>query len=192
MAQVVGRCEVEVRSRKLGYLNNYQAMLSSIAQHGAELLLMRFAPTSGLGIGSRRLRRRRDALPTLCISPGPPRGPVVQCWHCGNPQPAAHTVRRGGRNGTGRGAPAGRTLVRTARATGSARPGHSSCGRTRRCTNLCITRHVPTIDTEPNRFVRLSGVATSVARRMPYGYATHCKQARKTPLSLEGSARSTR
>jgi hypothetical protein len=44
-AGVIGRCDLEVRSRKLNYLEDYRSMLSSIAREGAELLLQRFSPT---------------------------------------------------------------------------------------------------------------------------------------------------
>ena len=49
-AEITGRCEVEVRSRKLDYESEYRSMLGRIATEAAELAQSSFAPSSLRGL----------------------------------------------------------------------------------------------------------------------------------------------
>lgn len=147
---------VEVRARKLGYLDDFQYMLRDLADAATELIAHRFAPTSrqfGLGDGDvHTLTQRVAVIRSILRSPALEaalqqilRRPYV-AWR------AEVEDRR-----IARGVPSGSAVLRTLVKAGRripAPPGLRIGGLESLPKHIPVTRTVATVDNVPNRFVR--------------------------------------
>ena len=156
-ARLVGSCELEVRSRKLGYLTDYRAMLSSIAQEGAELLLMRFAPTMLSALipdtetDARTLYQQFAFLRSLLEDPSFEAAVAIILNH-----PHEQFEREQEIKPAGRGFPTGSGLIRQFAGPGPRVPAPMAVGLISHIPRtLIIDQFSGTLDTEPNRFVRM-------------------------------------
>jgi predicted component of viral defense system (DUF524 family) len=155
---LVGRCDLEVRSRKLDYLEDYRAMLSSIAREGAELLLMRFSPsqigslTPDTDADAQTLYQRFAFLRSLLEE----RSFVAALASIVSRPHESFEVEEEMRP-PGRGAPGGSALVRQLTGPGLRVATDTPIGPVEHLpAKLAVGRFAATFDTEPNRFVRMA------------------------------------
>ncbi len=153
MGNLIGRCDIEVRSRKLSYLDDYRWMLGRIADEATEALMLRFAaseirvaPTQG---GSPRTLYQRFALLKALIESETLDGAVSLVTN------RPHVEYRGEleRAQPQRGLRPGRETIKAL--TGPGPRIHAPVTTLRTVpSEVDRTVHVESLDTVPNRFVK--------------------------------------
>jgi len=156
----IGSCRIEVRSRKLGYLNDYRWMLSGLANEATEILMQRFSPAQlqrfvpELGRDARVLYQRFAFLQSLLQS-----GSLESALNEILRRPDHRFALEEELRSPSRGIPllpdAARQLTGPGpRIPWPARPaGHALQVLPRQ---VCLPFAHPTVDTEANRFVKFA------------------------------------
>jgi predicted component of viral defense system (DUF524 family) len=156
----LGTADIEVRTRKLEYLDDYRSMLSSIANEGAELLMLRFAPSSltsftpSVTEDARTLYQRFAFLQTL-LTDAAFRSAVATVLS----RPHEEYEHEEELRHLGQGAPVGSRMVAQLTRAGPRTElphGRRIAGSNMFPSRLLVTRFVGSTDSEPNRFVRMA------------------------------------
>jgi predicted component of viral defense system (DUF524 family) len=156
----VARCELEVRSRKLGYLSEYRWMLQRLAGEATELLMERFAAAGAKAFrpdtaGDPRTLYQRFAFVQALLADASFEGSLQQILR----RPHHQYEARVEESHASQGVRADRHLIRALGMPGRRVPlpaGHTVAGLATLPERLTRITHVETRDTVPNRFIRFA------------------------------------
>ena len=172
-ARYRGSASLEVRSRKLDYLNDFRWMLNRIATEVADLLLQRFAPSAVTmrpeGEGRPASEYARFALLQSLLDSEELESAIQIVLH----RPHSEYEMIAESVHPSRGLRGGRYLARALTRPGPRQPvyGYKPLGLETLPERVDQSRHVETLDTIPNRFVKYAlgrwrSVAATVASRL--------------------------